>query len=150
MAAALARPATWANHQRTLRFYRDLLFQVRSHAPTTFPQWLYAAVRGATTLTARVDPAAQVAGRLLAVTIEISAAHGEHVGQLVTAARQALTDTDDPDQAPAADPLPTAAALLRDAHASTSSHGLAARFVRATFSALAEIDKETVTRVLLE
>lgn len=51
---------------------------------------------------------------------------------------------------PAADPLPTAAALLRDAHASTSSHGVAARFVMATFSALAEIDKDTVTRVVFE
>jgi tetratricopeptide (TPR) repeat protein len=150
VAAALARPATWADPLRTLAFYRRLVAQIRSHAPTSVPHWLHAAVLGAATLPARPNPAAGVAACLLATTIETAAAHGELVGQLVAAARQALSDTDDPDQAPAADPLPITATLLRDSYARASSHELAARFVVATFSTLAQADKDTVTRVVLE
>ena len=68
---------------------------------------------------------------------------------LVSAARQALTDTDHPDQTPAADPLPIAATLLRDAYARALSHELAAHIVIATFSALDESDRSTVIRMLL-
>jgi hypothetical protein len=149
VAAALARPATWADPLRTLAFHRRLVAQVRSHAPTSLPHWLHAAVLGATTLPARPNPAAGVAACLLATTIDIAAAHGEHVGQLVAAAHQALTDTDDPDQAPAADPLPITATILRDSYARASSHELAARFVIATFSALAKADSDTVTSAVL-
>ena len=127
-----------------------MIVQVRSHAPTTSPQWLRAAVRGATTLPARPDPAAGVAACLLAITIDVAAAHGQHVARLVAATRQALVDTDDPDQAPAADPLPITATLLRDAYARASSHELAAPFVLATFSALPKTDKHTVTRAVLK
>ena len=150
VAAALARPASWADPLRTLEFYRRVIAQVRPHAPTALPHWLYAAVRGAAILSARPDPAAGIAACLLAITIEIAAAHGEHAAQLVAATRQALVDTDDPDQTPAADPLPITATLLRDAYARASSHEFAARFVIAIFSAVAETDKDTVTRVLLE
>lgn len=150
VAAALARPVTWADPVRTLAFYRRLTAQVRTHAPNKLPDWLYAAVRGATTLPARPDPAAGVAACLLATTIEIATAHGEQVTHLVAATRQALTDTDDPDQTPAADPLPIAVTILRDAYAKASSHELAARFVIAIFAALSEADKNTIIRVVLE
>jgi hypothetical protein len=150
VAAALARPATWADPLRTLAFYRTLVTQARSHAPSTLPHWLHAAVLGATTLPARPDPAAGAAACLLATTIDIAAAHGEHVGQLVAATRQALTDTDDPDQTPAADPLPITVTILRDAYARATSHELAAPFIIATFSALADADRDTVTKVVLE
>jgi len=150
VAAALARPMTWADPLRTLAFYRRLAAQVHTHAPSKLPGWLYAAVRGAATLLARPDPAAGVAACLLATTIETAAAHGEQVTHLVAATRQALTDTNDPDQTPAADPLPIAAALLRDAYARASSHELAARFVIATFAALGEADRHNIIQVVLE
>ncbi|MET7400634.1 hypothetical protein ABZS66_44860 [Dactylosporangium sp. NPDC005572] len=149
VASALARPATWANPRRASAFYRQLLIQARTHAPSSLPQWLYAAVRGATTLLARPDHAAGVAGALLATTIEIAAAHGEHVADLIAATRRALADTDDPDQSPASDPLPTAATLMRNSYAKTTSHELAARFVIATFAALGEDDTNMVSRTVL-
>lgn len=149
VAAALARPAVWADPQRALTFYRRLTAQARSHAPTTLPDWLYAAVRGATILLAR-PAAAGVAACLLTTTIETAAAHGEQVAHLVAATRQALTDTDDPDQPPAADPLPITVTLLRDAYAKASSHELAARFILATFADLTETDKTTILRIILE
>ncbi|CAO5166153.1 hypothetical protein FAIPA1_280001 [Frankia sp. AiPs1] len=52
-------------------------------------------------------------------------------------------------QIPAADPLPVAATLLRDDYANAVPHNLADGFVVATFSALGEIDRDTVARVLL-
>lgn len=148
--AALARPAAWANPLRALAFYQRLIAQARTHAPTTLPDWLYAAARGATVLLARPDAAAGVAACLLAATIETAATHGEQVAHLVAAIRQALTDTDDPDQPPAADPLPITVTILRDAYAKASSHELAARFVLATFAALSETDKTTILRMVLE
>jgi tetratricopeptide (TPR) repeat protein len=149
VAAALARPATWADPRRTLAFYQRLTKQARTHAPATLPDWLYAAVRGAGTFLARPGPAASLAACLLATTIETAAAHGEQVAHLVAATRQALTDTDDPDGIPAADPLPIAATLLRDAYAKASSHELAARFVLATFAALGETEKKIIVRLLI-
>lgn len=68
---------------------------------------------------------------------------------LVAVTRRALTDTDDPDGIPAADPLAIAVMLLRDSYAGASSHELATRFTTATLAALGEIDKNTVIRVLL-
>jgi hypothetical protein len=88
VAAALARPATWADLPRTLAFYRRLLPQVQSHAPTTVAHWLHAAVLGATTLLARPNPAAGVAACLLATTTVFTAAHGDLAGHLVAATRQ--------------------------------------------------------------
>ncbi|WP_431948042.1 PIN domain-containing protein [Micromonospora marina] len=150
VAAALARPTTWADASRTLAFYQRLTRQVRTHAPGTLHDWLYAAVRGANTFFGRPVPAAGIAACLLATTIEIAAAQGEQVAHLVAATRQALTDTDDPDGIPAADPLPIAVTLLRDAYAKGSSRKLATRFVIETFTALGEIDKDAIIRVLLE
>jgi hypothetical protein len=150
VAAALARPATWADPLRALAFYRRVAVQVRVNAPSKHPDWLYAAVRGAAILLARPDPAAGVAACLLATTIETAAAQGEQVARLVAATRQALADSDDPDQAPAADPLPITVTLLRDAYASASSPELAARFVITTFAALGETDRNTITRVVFE
>ncbi|WP_091456057.1 PIN domain-containing protein [Micromonospora inyonensis] len=150
VAAALARPTTWADARRTLTFYQHVTNQVRTHAPATLHDWLYCAVRGANTFLARPAPAAGVAACLLATTIEIAAAQGKQVDHLVAATRQALADTDDPDGIPAADPLPIAAVLLRDAHAKGSSHKLATCFVIETFAALSEIDKDILIRVLLE
>ncbi len=150
VAGALARPSTWTDPLRTLAFYKRLVAQVRVHAPSSGPQWLYAAVRGATTRLARPDPAAGIAACLLASAIETHAAYGDQVAELVSQTRRALADTDDPDQAPAADPLPVAVAILRDAYATASTHELAARFIIATFSALAEADKNTIIRIVLE
>ncbi|MFB9443015.1 hypothetical protein Dvina_51335 [Dactylosporangium vinaceum] len=148
--AALARPAVWADPLRALTFYRRLIAQARTHAPTSLPDWLYAAARGATVLLGRPDAATGVAACLLAATIETAASHGYQVAHLVAATRQALADTDDPDQPPAADPLPITITILRDAYAKASSHELAARFVLATFAALSETDKNTVLRIVLE
>ncbi|MFG3643587.1 hypothetical protein ACGF3C_25320 [Micromonospora sp. NPDC047762] len=150
VAAALARPATWTDLRRTVAFYQRLTMHVRTHAPVTTHKWLYAAVRGATTFLERPALAARVAACLLATTIEITAAQGEQVAHLVAATRQALIDTDHPDGIPAANPLPIAASVLRNAHADGSSHELATRFVIATFAALDEIDKATISQALRE
>ncbi|MET7427301.1 hypothetical protein [Dactylosporangium sp. NPDC005555] len=148
--AALARPPFWADLRRSLTFYQRLIAQARIHAPSTLPNWLYAAVRGATILLPRPDRATVVAAGLLAATIETAAAGGEQVEHLLVATRRALADTDDPDQPPAADPLPNATTLLRNTHAETSGHELAARIVITTFTALSEADKNTVIWTLLE
>src|SRR5256886_1645929 len=148
--AALPTPPLWAPPHRPPPSSRRLVPRIRSPPPTPVPPWPPAAVRGAATLPARPNPAAGVAACLLATTVETAAAHGDLVRQLVAAARQALSDTDDPDQAPPADPLPITATLLRDSYARASSHELAARFAVATFSTLAQADKDTVTRVVLE
>lgn len=66
VAAALSRPATWADPIRTLAFYRRLANQAHLHTPTTLPDWHYAAVRGAATVLERPDAAAGVAACLLA------------------------------------------------------------------------------------
>ncbi|MFC0097811.1 hypothetical protein ACFFKH_09745 [Micromonospora marina] len=150
VAAALARPTTWADARRTLAFYQRLTTQVQTHAPATARDWLYAAVHGAGSFFIRPSAAAGVAACLLATTIEIAAAQGEQVAHLVAATRQALTDTDDPDGIPATDPLPIAATLLRDAYVTGSTRQLATRFVVETFAALGEIDKHAIIRVLLE
>lgn len=150
VAALLARPVAWAEPLRTLAIYRRIVAQVRVHAPETLPDWLYAAVRGVATVLGRPDPAAGVAACLLATTIEFAAAHGEQVAHLVSATRQALAETDNPDHVPAADPLPNAVSLLRDAYAKTLSHELAAQIVLATFAVLDETDKRTAIRVILE
>lgn len=149
VAAALARPATWADPLRAIAFYRRILAQVRLHAPTELHNWLYASVRGAAILRARPDPAAGIAAALLTTTIVATAAPSRQVSDLLAAARQALTDTDDPDQPPAADPLPTSVTFLRDAYANVTSHELAARFVIDTFASLDETDKMIVARSLL-
>jgi hypothetical protein len=98
----------------------------------------------------RIHDHAGVAACLLATTIEAAAAHGEQVTRQVAATHRALTDTDDPDQTPASDPLPIAVTILRDAYARALSHERVARFVRATFAALDETDRNTIVRVLLE
>jgi len=150
VASALARPVTWADPQRTLAFYRRVTAQVCAHAPTTLSGWLYAAVRGITTPLPRPEPAAGVAACLLVSTIQTAAAHGQPVAELVTATRQALADTDDPDSTPAADPLPIAVSLLRDALAHVSTHERAAQMVSITFATLNAADRSTVTSALLE
>jgi hypothetical protein len=150
VAAALARPAPWADPARALTLYRHITRQARANAPTTLPDWLYAAIRGSTINLAGAEAATKVAASLLAATIEDTAAHGEQVAYLVAATRQALAYTDDPEHAPAADPLPIAATALRDVHIKASSHELATRYVLATFAALNETDKNTVIRELLD
>lgn len=82
--------------------------------------------------------------------IESTAAGGEQVAQLVAATRQALIDTDDPGGVSAADPLPIAVTVLRDAYSRAMSYELAAQFVSATFAALNETDKNVTIRALLQ
>ncbi|MEV4199638.1 PIN domain-containing protein [Micromonospora globbae] len=148
VAAVLSRPTTWADPARTFAFYRRLLDHVQQHSAATLPRWLHAAVCGATLL---VQPrqATDLAAVLLATTIAATAASGHHVAQLVAATRQALTDTNHPDQPTATDPLPTAATLLRDAVAAASSHEHAGRFVSAIFDALSDADRDAVTEAIL-
>ncbi|WP_433330870.1 PIN domain-containing protein [Dactylosporangium sp. CA-139066] len=148
VAAALSRPASWADPLRALALYRRIVTQVNCHAPATLPHWLYAAVRGSTLL-AHPEQATGMAAALLTATLKATAARGERVAHLLAAARQALADTAHPDQAPAADPLPTAVTLLRDDTAKLSSHQLAAHFVTATFSALPDADRNTVAKAML-
>ncbi|RKE07817.1 hypothetical protein C8E86_2653 [Catellatospora citrea] len=150
VAAVLSRPATWSDPFRATAFYRRLAALVRAHEPGQLPHWLYAAVRGATMLLNRPDTAAGIAGCLLAATIDIGRTQGEQTTRLVVMTRLALTDTDDPDSTPAADPLPVAVSVLRDAFASATSAELAARFIMATFADLGDYDRNTIFRIVLE
>jgi predicted negative regulator of RcsB-dependent stress response len=149
VAAALARPATWSNPLRTLAFYRTVAAQADRHASDTLPTWLHAATCGATALLARPEQATGTAAALLTATLTSTTTRGDRVPHLVAAARQALADTDHPDQPPAADPLPIAATLLRNAIGAATSHELAAHFVNATFSALSDADRDAVAKALL-
>ncbi len=150
VAVVLSRPAAWTNTLRTATLFVDLLQSARPHRPLDAPNWLYAAIVGATLAAADPLAATDIAARLLALALYNTAAQGELATNLVTAARQALADSDDVDQQHAPDPLALSATLLRDAYSIALPPSIATSYVLASLSELSDTDRHTVRRALLQ
>ncbi|MCX2950200.1 PIN domain-containing protein [Lentzea sp. NEAU-D7] len=149
VAVVLSRPAAWTNRSRTVTLFADLLQSSRPYRPMDAPDWLYAAIVGATLAAADPFTATDIAARLLALALENTAAQGALASKLVTAARRALADSDDVDQH-ASDPLPLSATLLRNAYSIALPPSIATSYVLASLSELSDTDRQTVLRALLQ
>ncbi|EIV94911.1 hypothetical protein [Frankia sp. QA3] len=148
MAEFLGRPAAWIDFARAAALYQKLIVQAIAHNPVSVPKWLHRAVQGAAAA-AGPTAATQAAASLLALTINSSAPDFASVADLVAVTRAALRQTDDPEQAASADPLPPCSQLIRDAYARAIPHDLATGYVISMFTTLSEEDRSEVLRALL-
>lgn len=147
--AALGRAAAWTDPLHSALLLQRLTAYVRSRQPDAIPAWLYHAVTGAAVQAANPDAASGVAARLLAMMIGRAPNAGSAVAALVQAARLALAQTDDPDQPPSPDPLPTCVTLLRDTYARAAPRVVVAQAILAMFTALPAVDRQVVLQAIL-
>lgn len=148
--AVLGRPTTWEDLPRAFDLYRRLAAQVQEYAPDRLADWLYHAVQGATARLMRPRTASEIAALQLITAIQLDPANTSKTVQLLAATRRALAAGDDPDGTPAADPLPFAITILRNAITDTASSERAAPTVIGMFADVEESDKEILLRALLE
>jgi tetratricopeptide (TPR) repeat protein len=150
VAAALSRPAAWTDPSRAATFLNQLITIIRHRRHETIPDLLHGTVRAAALATGTNSAAASdLAARLLTITVHAARAQAPMVADLVTAARSALAEADDPDRSPSPDPLRASALLLRDAYAKVIAPDLATSYVLAALASIPEQDQRTVRLALL-
>jgi hypothetical protein len=148
-ALALGSPASWASPS-AFPIYRKIVHAAHRSQPAGDVGWLYSAIRGmAFAFAHQPETVSRIAGVILAWTIDATNAAGKPVAELVTATRQASRA---PYVAPPnlPDPLVSAVEILRDGLAGTLPAHLAAQYVLGLFSELADHDKSTVARLVLQ
>lgn len=151
VAAVFGRPAMWGDVPRAASLYGKIIGLVETRNREHIPAWLHHAVLGAVAAHSAVPlVAADLAARLLVITIHTTKAQGQAVADLLVTARAALAQIDDPDRRSSLDPLPICVVLLREAYTNAIGSELATRYVMAAFTALSEQDRNTVIRALLQ
>lgn len=93
VAAALRRPAQWADPQDGIRVLQTVLPQVRVYAPAALPAWAYSAVRGVS-LAFQASPAVgnAVVARVFGLVAYMAGVRGAAVGEIARATRAAMRD----------------------------------------------------------
>jgi len=149
VALALASPASWAT-PGAFPTYRRIVQTAHRKQPDADADWMYSAIRGAAFAFAQQPgTVTQIAGAILAWTIDATNASGSQVVRLVGAARHAIRApyVQVPDLP---DPLVPAVETLRDGMAGAVPTHLAARYILGRFSELHDRDKSTASRVILQ